>query len=89
MRTYTIELRVDYLDEDKFKHLEAAAKTAAKHIYTQALLMQDKRAPQIALYGSDFFSTTEEINLADDIPQEEEEEEVVDAPEDQDAGPAE
>lgn len=87
MRTYKIELRVDFLDKDKFKHLEAAAKTAAKHLYTQALLLQDKRAPQIALEGSDFFSSTEEISLADDIPQDEEEE-AEDAPTDQDTGTA-
>ena len=71
MRTYTIELRADFLEEDKFKTIEAAAKVAAKHLFTTALLLQDKRKPEIALYGGDFFSSTEEIQLADDIPEEE------------------
>jgi hypothetical protein len=86
VRTFTIELRADYLDDDKFRVLETAMKQAAKHVYTTALLLQDKRKPEIALYGSDFFASRQEIELADDIN---EEEEANDAPTDQDAGPAE
>ena len=69
MRTITIELRVDYSDRSKDEVIIAAAKMAAKHIYTSALLISDKRKPTIALHSGDFFSGTEEISLADDIPQ--------------------
>lgn len=85
MRTFTIELRADYLDDDKFRVLEMAMKAAAKHVYTTALLLQDKRKPEVALYGSDFFASRQEIELADDIIQEDED----DAATDQDAGPTE
>ncbi len=68
MRTYTIELRVDYADKAKFEIIKTAAKMAAKHIYSTAVLIQDKGKPEIALSSGDFFSAEEEIMLADDIP---------------------
>lgn len=66
MYTFTIEVRGDW-DEEKIALMKEAAKVAAKHIYTTALLISDKRKPQVALHGQDFFTKEEEILLADDI----------------------
>lgn len=73
MKTIKIELRYDPETDEKGDIVVRAAKMAAKHLWTQALLLGDKRKPQIALYGSDFFTGDEEISLADDITQEAEE----------------
>lgn len=72
MRTINIELRFDDDTPEKVKVIEIAAKMAAKHLFTTALLVSGKRKPQIAMHGSDFFSSAEEISLADDIPQDDE-----------------
>jgi TPP-dependent trihydroxycyclohexane-1,2-dione (THcHDO) dehydratase len=66
MYTFTIELRGDF-DEEKIEIIKEAAKIAAKHLYTTAALISDKRKPQIVLHGGDFFTKAEEIMLADDI----------------------
>lgn len=64
----TIELRVDFDDQDKYAVLVAAAKKSAKHIYATACLLNDKVKPQIACYSEDFFSPVQEIDaLKDDI----------------------
>lgn len=67
--TFTIELRVSFKDDKEGKHeiIREAAKVAAKHLYTTALLISDDRKPQIMLQGGDFFTATEEILLADEI----------------------
>ena len=65
--TFTIELRVSFKDKEKEQIMRDAAKVAAKHLYTTALLISDDRKPQIMLQGGDFFTATEEICLADDI----------------------
>ncbi len=70
MKTFTIELRVDYSDEEKNDVIKEAIKVAAKHVYTTALLISEKRKPQVAVHSSDFFAGTEEIELADDLPEE-------------------
>ena len=67
MRTLTIELRFDADEEDKHEVLKEAAKAAAKHLYTNALLISTKRKPQIAMYTSDMFAGQEEIALAADL----------------------
>lgn len=70
MRTLKIELRMDFDDPERIKTVEEAAKVAAKHLYTTALLIADnKRKPQIALYGGDFFTPEEEIILAEELEQ--------------------
>lgn len=68
MRTLTIELRFDADEEDKHEVLREAAKQAAKHLFTQAVLISTKRKPQIAMYTSDMFAGQEEISLAEDLP---------------------
>lgn len=74
MRTITIELRVDYDTKEKEDIIMIAAKRAANHLWTQALLIKDKRQPQIALMSGDMFTATEEIamseGLDDEVPEE-------------------
>lgn len=63
LRTFTIELRVDYDDKSKDELIKKAAVEAAKHLFTTALLISDKRKPLIGVSGSDFFAGKEEIDL--------------------------
>lgn len=67
MLTIKIELRCDDSDPEKVKLITEAGRMAAKHFYTTALLLADKRKPQIAMQVGDLFETDKEINLADDI----------------------
>lgn len=71
MRTFIIELRVDDSEPERVKHVETAAKVAAKHLFTTALLLapDDKphRKPQIMLTAGDTLVSEQEISLADDL----------------------
>jgi hypothetical protein len=67
MRTLTIELRFDSDEEGRHDALKEAAMQAAKHLFTQALLISTKRKPQIAMYTSDMFAGQTEIELAADL----------------------
>jgi hypothetical protein len=67
MRTYMIELRVDFEDKEKEEIMLTACKAAAKHVFTTAVLIADKRKPQIALQSGDHFAPAEDIMLADDL----------------------
>lgn len=62
-KTITIELRVDYDTPEKEALIVKAAKRAAKHLYTTALLVKDQRQPQIALSSGDMFTAKEELLL--------------------------
>ena len=67
MRTFTIELRCDMDTDEKQKIMRDAARISAKHLFTTALMISGDRKPQIALHSGDFFESTEQIQLADDI----------------------
>ena len=69
MKTFTIELRVDFEEksEEKDAIMLEAAKAAAKHLYTTALLISGKRKPDIGMHTSDMFAGSEEISLAEDL----------------------
>lgn len=70
LKTFTIELRVDFDDKEKEQLILQSARMAAKHLFTTASLVADKRKPQIALSTSDMFEGAEQISLAEDIPME-------------------
>jgi hypothetical protein len=65
MRTFTIELRVDYDTPEKNDIMRNAAREAARILFTQANLIAEKRRPHIALHSSDFFEGEQEITLDD------------------------
>ncbi len=70
MKTITIELRVDFELEgrdSKEVAIVEAARQAAKHLYSTALLLQDKRKPQIVLMAGDMIEGDKEIELAEDV----------------------
>lgn len=70
MRTYTIELRVDFdtLErESKEKAMENVVRTHARAIKTAALLLSDKRKPQIMLTSGDMMEADKEIDLAEEM----------------------
>lgn len=68
MKTFTIELRVDFEDQapEKDKIMEDAVKEAAKHLYTQSLLISGMRRPAMKAHRSDFMTGCEEIKLSEE-----------------------
>lgn len=65
-RQFTIELRVDYADNDKNGEMRKTLQRAARHAYATAQLLCDGVKPQIAIFSDDFFSGKEEIMLLED-----------------------
>ncbi len=80
-RQFTIELRVDYADNDKNEVMRKALQHAARHVYATAVLLADGIKPQVAVFSDDFFSGHEEIKLMDDVIQQGLDETVETAPE--------
>lgn len=62
-KQYTIELRVDFSDDEKQLVMREAMRRAAAHIYATAQLISDKAKPQIAVYADDFFDGHQDIDL--------------------------
>ncbi len=62
-RQFTIELRVDYADNEKNQAMRIACQQAAQHINATAILLADGQKPQIAVFSDDFYSGREEIEL--------------------------
>lgn len=63
MKTYTIELRADFVDEDKHDILLEAVREAARVMLTTAMMLKDKREPQIMLQAGDMFAKNEDIKI--------------------------
>ena len=68
-RQFTVELRVDYADNDKNEVMRSALQHAARHVYATAVLLADGVKPQVAVFSDDFFSGHEEIKLLEDVIQ--------------------
>lgn len=65
-RQFTIELRVDYADQEKNEAMRKALQQAARHVYATATLLADGVKPQIAIFSDDFFTGHETIALLED-----------------------
>lgn len=66
MQTITIELRVDFDTANKKTKepiMLGIAQQMARELITQAMMIRDKREPQIRIECGDFFSETEEVKL--------------------------
>lgn len=63
MRTYTIELRADFVEEGKHDILLAAAREKARELLGTALLLKDKREPQISLECGDMFERNKDLEI--------------------------
>lgn len=68
-RQFTIELRVDYADNEKNEVMRKALQHAARHVFATAVLLADGIKPQVAVFSDDFFSGHEEIKLLEDVIQ--------------------
>lgn len=65
-KLFTIEIRVDFRDEDKIPLMQKAIQQAARHVYAQAALLGDAVKPQVVIYGHDYFTGHSDIPLFDD-----------------------
>lgn len=68
-RMFTIEVRVDYADNDKNQAMKETLQQCARHAYATAVLLNDGVKAQVAIFSDDFFSGHEEIMLIDDVIQ--------------------
>lgn len=66
MRLYTIEIRVDFKDEDKLPLFEKLIVQAGRHVYGQSALLGDGVKPEIVMHAHDFFKGHQDIALFDD-----------------------
>ncbi len=70
--TITIELRVDHDTANaKIKNpiVLKAAQQMARELLTKAMMIQDRRAPQIMVTDGDFFSETQDVAIFGDDEQ--------------------
>jgi hypothetical protein len=63
LRTWTIEIRADFDTKDKEILLLNDIKQHVKEINGTALLLADKRQPQVSFSTSDMFAGSEQIAL--------------------------
>lgn len=69
-RQFTVELRVDFADQDKLPEIKQVLQQCARHAYATAQLISDNpKTTQVAIFSDDFFSGHEEIKLLDDVIQ--------------------
>ena len=64
---FTVELRVDFDDKEKLELLRKIVLSDARHMLSNAGILNDKVKPTISVYGDDFFHGQIEINLFDDL----------------------
>lgn len=63
MRTYTIELRADFQDVEKYDILMSAAREMARGMLATAMMLKDKREPQISLQSGDMFERNKDLEI--------------------------
>lgn len=69
-RQFTVELRVDFADQDKLPSLKQVLQQCARHAFATAQLLSDNpKTTQVAIFSDDFFSGHEEIKLLEDVIQ--------------------
>lgn len=70
--TITIELRVDFdtaNQKTKNPAILKMAQQSARELLTRAMMIQDRRAPEIMVSDGDFFSETKDVAIfGDDEP---------------------
>jgi hypothetical protein len=63
MRTYTIELRCDFQDEEKYELVLEIVREKAREMLTTAIMLKDKRDPQISFSSGDMFETDKDLTI--------------------------
>lgn len=66
MRTYTLELVIDFDTEEQYAVIKEQMTVKAREILAISMLIAGKRKPQIALHSTDFFHGNEDIELVGD-----------------------
>lgn len=61
--TYTIELKIDMIDESKHDVMIEAMVRTAKDFAAVGILLQDRRPPQVVCRTEDAFFNSEEIDV--------------------------
>lgn len=69
IRQFTIELRVNYADNEKNDTMRSACAAAARHMFATANLLADGTKPEVAVWSDDWFAGKEEISLMQDVIQ--------------------
>ena len=69
IRQFTMELRVNYADDEKNITMRKAWAQAARHVNATAQLLSDGVKPDIAIYSDDWFAGKETIDLLEDVIQ--------------------
>jgi hypothetical protein len=63
MRTYVIELRVDFQTDDKYDITTEAAREMARQLLATAMMLKDKRDPQISFSSGDMFEANKDLEI--------------------------
>lgn len=71
MRTYSLDLRIDFNDKARHDDIKKAMRRAAKQLFTQASLLSDGRTPEVALRSEDFFEGTSDIEVVTESDEDE------------------
>jgi hypothetical protein len=61
--TFTLELRIDVTDDEQKEIIELALRNAAQVLFSQAALLPNRRAPQIALRTENSFEGQKDLAL--------------------------
>jgi len=64
VRTYHIELNVEFKDLDKYKTIEHAVREAAQQVAAFAAILADKAPPRIGVRYDDRFEGTVDIDIS-------------------------
>lgn len=60
-RQFAIELRVEYMDADKYEQIKKILRRTADELHANAALLADMQQPLVAITGTDFFEGFEDI----------------------------
>ena len=65
-REYSIKVRVEFDDEEKYDMMPGILKVAARKLLTQMTVLADVRRPQVMIESESFVLGADKINLLDD-----------------------
>jgi len=66
LKNFTIELRVNFDDDEKAEAIRMAVIEAARQLYTTASFVPSRRPPMIAVFHDDMFYGKDEIVLTEE-----------------------
>ncbi|QIG66884.1 hypothetical protein EVB41_054 [Rhizobium phage RHph_TM3_14A] len=63
MRTYTLELRADFDNDEKYELVLEMVREKARELLAAALMLKDRREPEIALSHGDMFERNKDLQI--------------------------